>query len=335
MTRRRGVRPLLLAAVIAVTVVSTYFAVRGVDLAESLDALVDADLVWLLPALPVFAAAIVLRGVRWWAVFSDEARPPLREVMRALLVGYFFNNILPMRAGEAARIIALHARARTPPAETIGTAVVERMFDIVGLLLVLLACYPWLPEISWLRAAALFGGAVFLVVVVLAFVVARYGERAVRVLLTPLRWVVRSAEFAARVEQAGVHATRGLVALRDPSIALRGMALTVASWVVLGLSYWVLMAAFDLDVPLAAGMLVVVAINFSLVLPSSPAALGVFEAATIIALSAFHVPQAQALSYALVLHLLNFVPFLVIGVALLGPDALRRGPASGSPSSLS
>ena len=35
-------------------------------------------------------------------------RPPLREVTRALLVGYFFNNILPMRAGEAARVISLH-----------------------------------------------------------------------------------------------------------------------------------------------------------------------------------------------------------------------------------
>jgi len=60
------------------------------------------------------------------------------------------------------------------------------------------------------------------------------------------------------------------------------------------------------------------------VLPSSPAALGVFEAATVVALRAFDVPHAEALSYALVLHLLNLVPFLLIGVALLGPGTLRR-----------
>ncbi len=104
------------------------------------------------------------------------------------------------------------------------------------------------------------------------------------------------------------------------------MALTIASWAALGVSFWILTLAFDLGLPLVAGMLVVVAINLSLVLPSSPAALGVFEAATVVALRAFDVPQAEALSYALVLHLLNFAPFIVIGLVLLGPGLRRRAP---------
>jgi uncharacterized membrane protein YbhN (UPF0104 family) len=84
------------------------------------------------------------------------------------------------------------------------------------------------------------------------------------------------------------------------------------------------MTAFHLHLPFVAAVLVTVAINLSLVLPSAPAALGVFETATIIALRAFHIPQADALSYAVVLHLLNLVPFLLIGALLLGPAALRR-----------
>jgi uncharacterized protein (TIRG00374 family) len=187
---------------------------------------------------------------------------------------------------------------------------------------VLFACYPWLPEISWLRTAAIFAAVVVVVISVLIAVIVKYDERAVHWLLTPLRKVKRPG-FAARVEQAAVDATRGLVALREPRIALRGFVLTVVSWVAIAVSYWILMSAFALDLPLTSAILVVVAINLSLVLPSSPAALGVFEAATIIALKAFDVPQAEALSYALVLHLLNLVPFLVIGAVLLGPSALR------------
>jgi uncharacterized protein (TIRG00374 family) len=319
---RPGLRVGLGAVGLAVTGLCIYLALRGVKLADAADALRASDLWWLVPTLPVFTLGIWLRGVRWWSLYAPGARPPLRAVTYALLVGYFFNNILPARAGEAARVIALHNRAKTPRAETIGTVVVERLFDVLALLLVLFACYPWLPEISWLRKAAIFAAVVVVAVVVLIGVIVRYDERAVHWLLTPLRRVRRPG-FAARVEQAAVDATRGLVALRDPRIALRGFALTLVSWVVLAVSYWILMSAFAVDLPLTAAILVTVAINLSLILPSSPAALGVFEAATIVALRAFDVPQADALSYALVLHLLNLVPFLVIGAALLGPSALR------------
>jgi uncharacterized protein (TIRG00374 family) len=294
-----------------------------VALDDALDALADSDLLWLVPALPVFALAIALRALRWWSLFAAAARPPLRSIAYALLIGYFFNNILPARAGEAARVIALHKRAATPKAEAVGTVVVERLFDVLALLIVLFASYPWLPEISWLRAAAVFGAVVVTVLLALVVVIVRYDERAVHWLLSPLRRVKR-AGVAERLEAAAVNATRGLVALRSPRIALRGMALTIASWTTLGVSYWILTMGFHLDLPLVAGLLVTVAINLSLVLPSSPAALGVFEAATVVALRAFDVPQAEALSYALVLHLLNLVPFLLIGAALLGPGALRR-----------
>ena len=322
MTEQRGLRPLLVAAGLVVTVVCMYLAVRGVAVQDALDALADSDLLWLVPAVPVFALAIVMRAVRWWSLFAPEQRPPLRAVSYAMLIGYFFNNILPARAGEAARVIALSRRAPTSKAEIVGTVVVERLFDVLALLVVLFASYPWLPEISWLRAAAIFGAFVLAGLLILVFVVVRYEERAVHWLLSPLRRIRREG-LAERLEAAAVNATRGLVGLRSPRIALRGMALTIASWITLGVSYWILTHAFALDVPLAAGMLVTVAINLSLVLPSSPAALGVFEAATVVALRAFDVPQAEALSYALVLHLLNLLPFLVIGAVLLGPGALR------------
>jgi uncharacterized protein (TIRG00374 family) len=322
-TAPRGARPLLFAAAVVVTLVGMYLALDGVALPDAADALAASDLWWLAPSTAVFAAGVALRAVRWWALFDAGHRPPLPAVARALLVGYFFNNILPARAGEAARVISLYGRTGTPRAEIIGTAVAERVFDLLALLAILFAAYPWLPEITWLRAAALFAIAVVAGVAVLVFALVRWDERAIHWLLSPLRRVRRDG-FAKRVELAAINATRGLVAIRDPRVALVSMLLTVASWVVLSLSYWILMQAFSLDLPFVSGLLVTVTINMGLVLPSSPAALGVFEAATVLALKAFDVPQAEALSYALVLHLLNLVPFLVVGAALLGPGALAR-----------
>ncbi len=323
MTVASSRRPLLLAAAVVVTVGAMAYAFNGVALPDAAAALSSSNLWWLVPSFAVFVAGVVLRAVRWWALFDPSHRPPLRAVSRALLIGYFFNNILPARAGEAARVISLHGRASTSRAETIGTVVAERVFDLLALLVILLAAYPWLPPITWLRAAAFLGIAVVVLVAALSFVLVRYEERAIHWLLSPLRRVRRDG-FAERVEHAAVNATRGLVAIRDPRVATLSMLLTIASWVVLSCSYWILMSGFSLDLPFAAGLLVTVTINVGLILPSSPAAIGVFEAATVIALTAFAIPQAQALSYALVLHLLNLVPFLVAGAALLAPGALAR-----------
>jgi hypothetical protein len=50
-------------------------------------------------------------------------------VGKATVLGYFFNSILPVPAGEAARIVALKHYAGTSRAEATGTVVVERVLD--------------------------------------------------------------------------------------------------------------------------------------------------------------------------------------------------------------
>ena len=59
----------------------------------------------------------------------------------------------------------------------------------------------------------------------IVFALVRYDERAIHWLLSPLRRIRRDG-FAERVELAAINATRGLVAIRDPRIALAGMLLT-------------------------------------------------------------------------------------------------------------
>src|SRR5437764_10445330 len=129
MTRRPTPQAVLRAAVpwvgLAVTVVFAYLAVRGVDWGRARAALRSSDLWWLVPALAALAVAVLLRAIRWRYLFAGRTRPPLGATTRALLVGYFFNNVLPARAGEAARVVALNRSAGTSRAELAATVVVE------------------------------------------------------------------------------------------------------------------------------------------------------------------------------------------------------------------
>ena len=243
----------------------------------------------------------------------------------ALLLGQFLNSVLPFRAGDAARIVALRSFGGPSRVETAGTVVIERIFDVLALLLLLFVLLPVVPEVTWLRAAGVLVIVLVVILAAAAIVLRVYGERAVAFCLRPLARLPYLTE--AKVEAAIRNLTEGVIALRSWRIALISFSWTLLSWVVLGLSFWCLMVGFDFGLSAVAGQLAVVATGLSHLLPSAPAAVGVFEAAAIVALGAYGIPQTQALSYALVVHALNVVPFLLAGLLVLN---LRRNVLSES-----
>jgi hypothetical protein len=123
------------------------------------------------------------------------------------------------------------------------------------------------------------------------------------------------------VEAAVRNLTQGLIVLRSTRLGLLAFFLTVVSWIVLGTSFWLLTLGFDFGLSPMSGLLVVIATGLSHLLPSAPAGVGVFEAAAIFALAAYGVPRAPALSYALVAHALNVLPFVAAGLVVV---VLRR-----------
>ena len=301
--------------------VFTYLAVRDVDWAEAWDALVHSDLEWVVPSFGLMLAALLVRAARWWSVFARETRPRFRAVSDALLVGYFYNTILPLRAGEAIRVVDLGRRSGVSRVEALATVAVERAMDVLALLVLFFVAAPWLPEVSWLRAAAALGAALALVIVAAVVALAVWGVRPIHALLRPF------ARFAPaeRVEAAAENLAQGLVALRRPRVAAAAVAWTVLSWILFALSFWLMLLAFDLELSPLAGLLVLVATGLAMILPSPPAALGVFEAAAVVALAAFDVSASLALPYAVVLHLVNTIPFVA-----LAPLVLAGGRRSGA-----
>jgi uncharacterized protein (TIRG00374 family) len=310
--RRRGpAATALLWAGALVACAFGYFAVRDVRPADVWAAVREADARWLVPALAAMTAAFFLRAARWWSLFDD--RPPFGAVVRALFVGYLANNLLPLRAGEIARVAALRLRTGRPVAEIAGTVVIERFFDVLSLLALLFLVAPWLPDVTWLRAAGVL--ALFLSLVLAGAVVAlaRWGTRP----LDAVVWALERMPLLRRARLRAVPAelVAGLAGLRRLRTGAVAFGWTTLSWVVLGIGFWLVTLAFDLDVPPLAGLLVVIAVGLAMILPSPPAALGVFEGATVVAVQAYDVPHADALSFALVLHALNFLPFVAIAAA--------------------
>jgi uncharacterized protein (TIRG00374 family) len=301
----------------------TYLALRDIDYAQVSRALAHGHPAWLAPALGAFAAAYAVRLLRWSILFAPKSRPPARLLFRALLAGEFFTILLPVaRLGEIARVVVLYRAARTPRAETAGTIVAERTHDAAALLLLLFVAVPFAPPVSWLRAAALALAAVaagFLLAVVL---LNRFGSRPIVFLLRP---IARLPGFSpARIELAAAGIVRGLRGVRRPHVAAIVFVLSAASWCCVAVAYTLVLRVVELNLGLDAGIILAVATTFSLLLPGLPASVGIFEAATIVALKPYGVGAARALSAGVVIHFVTFVPFLVAGPLALRGYVLPR-----------
>jgi uncharacterized protein (TIRG00374 family) len=301
--------------------------VRNVHFGDVWDGLRASNYWWLVPAFALLVVTVYFKALRWRYLFAPETRPRTSAAVSALLIGYFFNSVLPARAGEAARVLAIRQRAGTSAAEAAGTIVTERAYDVLVLFLLLFVAVPWLPHVTWLHAAVVFAVSLAAVLAVAVAVLAVFGPRSVHFVLRPLqRLPFLSRE---RVEHVGENLGRGFAALHRPRLVLGALFWTTLGWLALAASTWFVIRGFHLHLPLAAGLLVVIATNLAMILPSSPSAVGVFEAATLVALRAYHVRDADALSCALVVHALNFLPFVAAGLFLLrgslGGVGARRG----------
>jgi uncharacterized protein (TIRG00374 family) len=294
-----------------------FVAVRDVKWSATWTALGHSQYVWLAPATGALAVSIAIRVERWRLLFSPERRPPFGAAAKALLLGFLFNIILPLRAGEAVRILALRSYTGTAAAETTATVVIERLFDVLSLLLLLFVSLHWLPHLTWIRAAAVLAVVAVACVVALAVVSAIFKRSR-----TKRPHTLRRVPFLddMTVRRLTVSIADGLSALRRPRQAVAAVTLTLVSWLVLAFAFWLMMIAFRLHLPVIASLFVAIMTGLSFVIPSAPGAVGVFEAAGLTVTNAYRVPPSSALAYVLVLHALNVFPFVIAGIAVLAAD---------------
>ncbi|MDX1439079.1 MAG: lysylphosphatidylglycerol synthase transmembrane domain-containing protein [Rubricoccaceae bacterium] len=136
-------KTLTFLASVALGGVLLYLSLRGVDFESVVDALRTANYLWLIPLLIITLVAHLLRAWRWRLLLAvlpqkNASRPklPLSLVFSSVMIGYMVNYAAP-RLGEFARAGNIAARTSLRFAGVFGTVVVERILDVITLLLAL------------------------------------------------------------------------------------------------------------------------------------------------------------------------------------------------------
>lgn len=297
---------------LAISAFFAYLAVEKISFDQVGESLRHANYWWLIPSALCVLPISFLRSWRWKLLFNDPNQVPLSQSFAATNVGLMFNNLLPSRVGEVPRVFALRRTTGLSAWEIGATLVVERVLDVFIIAVLGAALWPFFPEDeTWIRALGFLCVGVIVATVALIAGLAVFRDRLAALLLRLLNRLPLITEERARTVQYALVA--GSAILLRPRRLVEVGIISAFIWVIGAISIWVLFPALDLDLVAAAPWLILVANTFAIMVPSGPATVGVYEASVQVALIALGVGASTALSFAVVLHAVNFFPVILLG----------------------
>jgi glycosyltransferase 2 family protein len=300
------------------------FAFRGLNPGAVLDDIRRANPILIAVGAVWYFAAVTVISLRWQFLLRSARLVPLRALTQLTCIGYMGNNVYPLRAGEVLRLALLSRTYKIPFARAAMVTITERAFDgivMVTFVLVGLTLLD-LPNPT-LRTIAGATAPLFIVALIVFFGLAarpalarRLLERVAGILPEKLRVIAL---------KLGDEVLDGLEALRTPKDLAGTVLASYACWMLEASVYWIVAFAMGLEASYPLMLVVVGVVNLAGLLPASPGQVGVFEFFVMTVLTAAGFAEDAALAYALVVHVVIWLPVTVVGFVLLARRGLGLG----------
>jgi hypothetical protein len=302
---------------------------RNADLARVSDAMRTARPGLLLVAVVLTLVTYVVRTERWQHLLEPLGPTRFRVAFRTTVIGFAASSVLPARVGEVLRPYLLARREGLSATGTFATIIVERILDLVAVL-VLLATYlvvfdPGMAArdsalFSAIRLGGLVMGPVAVASLALMYLLAGHPEWLHAWLAGADRWLpARLAGVVGRVTRT---LAGGFGILRRPERLLASLAWSLVLWLVICAETWVVARAFHIEMPFAGSWLMLALLVVGVAVPTPGGVGGFHEAFRLGATAFFGAENNAAVGAAILLHATSFVPVTLLGLWFAVRDGL-------------
>ena len=303
----------------------TYLVFREIDFQKFVDALRGAEYIYIVPVAFCSAAGFFFRAWRWQFILRPLKQMPLERVWSATVIGYMGLNILPMRLGEFVRPYAIGKLGGVSKSSALATVVLERMLDLVCLMLffAIVILVVDLPE--WFITASY--AVVATIAVIIVFLVLLYFQekRALEWLYYVLNWFPK--RISEKAKDIMGKFMKGLYVLKTSKHYLVIIILTFLMWLGYTLSVYYGFYAFNLihkyDLNLFSALVIIVFTAVGLMIPSAPAGIGPFHYFCQEGMKFMNVSPGESVGYAVFIHAVSFALISILGVIYLWKENLR------------
>ena len=271
------------------------------------------------------------RAVRWQYLLAPVGPTRFRTAFRTTVIGFAALGLLPARAGDLLRPYLLARQEGLDPTATFATVVMERVLDLVAVL-VLLALYVWvfaeagtLPAhlLRPIEASAALAAAAAVGLLALMWVLASHPERIGGLVLSVGGVLPR--HIAGRLARLAIAFSSGFAAARDVRTVAWAVVWSFPVWLAIAFEAWAVTAAFAIDMPVTGAFLLQALLVIGVAVPT-PGAVGSYHEAYRFGVTTFFgAANDRAVAAAIVVHALSFIPVVLVGIVFMAQDGLSIG----------
>ena len=264
----------------------------------------------LLAAALVNLLSIVVKAVRWWVFLRPIGATSFPLALRATFAGAGLNNVLVANGGEAARVVFVSRSAHITSAKVVATLALERLFELVGyvVLLSLAATFLDLPQsVDRVRPFAI----VALVAMGALLIWLLRRPDVVEAVAGP-----KPATWQGRLKRYGTRFIGTIATVSSGPRFIAALLLSVLAWGLQVATYQMTARAAHFPITTVATIAALLLVNLGFLFRLTPGNVGVFQTAYAAAAVAFGLDQNQAIAVAFLIQAQQILPVTALGVAL-------------------
>ena len=299
-----------------------WYAFQKINIAEFWFHLSSVNYGLLLFAMGLMIFSVLVRAYRWKLILKPFENFRINPLFESTMLGYFGNNVLPFRLGEVLRGYSLSKVSPLTFSVTLGTIILERILDMLGLILLIgifmVALFsngdPKLVSLipAWMMKSIFIA---VLSTVVLFISILIFGRN----LLTYFYGIQkdrngRKSLLFNRAVGILINLLDGITSIKKTNHSFQIALQTIYLWVIYYACTYLIAQAVHINIGWIGIGIVLIGSTLSITVPAAPGYIGTYHAAIVyLGTTLFSIPRPEVQTFAVIMHASGYLPFVILG----------------------
>lgn len=305
----------------SLTLFFLYLAFRGNNFDELFTVLKNANyLLAIAGACVGLFAGGYFRALRWRYFLNPLKKDIGMDILfSSMMIGYMMNSIIP-RTGEVYRPILLANKEKISRAAAFGTIVVERVFDMLSLLVSFGICLIYFKQ----KLSSAFDGynleaislyvSIFTMVFIGLIVLIIFNLEKAEAIIEKITMKILPEKYQQKIHNIFISMINGFLFIKYPRYFLQIIFLSVLVWLSYTCSTYLTLIAFNINLNFFDANLVLTMTAFATTIPLPANSAGVFHwFSTGTLVNIYGIDREAAFGFSTVNHLLGLLGLILIG----------------------